>query len=122
MRIKFGKYINEKSKNYNSYTNLLYAILIYENLNRPNFVRYFENLIVKITKKELTVGIAQVKSNKPLTDIQSIELACKRLANSNNLKGDTQQLKLLILRYNGSADYYDSVMEILGIINTYGDD
>ena len=48
------------------------AILIYEDSNRPKIMRIIENALVLLLKQEFTVGIAQVTSDIPLSDKESI--------------------------------------------------
>ena len=55
--------------------NTVYAIMIYENYNRPPVARLFENLCMRIYKKELTLGIMQVKTSKLISNEESIILA-----------------------------------------------
>lgn len=51
---------------------LVYSIMIYENFSRPNFYRRIENGISKITGSEKTTGIMQIKSERILSDEESI--------------------------------------------------
>lgn len=60
------------------------SILLYENLNRPKFIRFLENMLVLIPGLELTVGIAQVRSNHPLTDSASIYIMANNLVKYKN--------------------------------------
>lgn len=103
---------------------LLYSILIYENLNRPIIVRKIENILVKLTKKTLTVGIAQIKSKRPLTDEESIEMATIRLKNTDKIEKNnmtTANIKLLktIKSYNNSVKYSESIIRILDTLKVY---
>jgi hypothetical protein len=106
---------------------LMYAVLIYENMNRPAWIRYFENLLVVVLKRELTVGIAQVRSKRPLSDGASIVAAAHILHGSdsavkqvfNEPPADTDSLKQLLISYNPDDDYVDSVLSILVILRQY---
>lgn len=104
----------------------LYAVLIYENMNRPRWIRSIENAIVRVTRKELTVGIAQVKSDKVLTDSESITKAAYILRGSSKfdrgfIEGyiNIQQLEDVLKKYNSSRLYTDSIAEIIVILNNY---
>jgi len=108
---------------------ILYAVLIYENMNRPAQLRKFENLIVKVTRLNLTVGIAQVRSDKPLSDEESIKKAATILsgsvfADSGYGSGfvDIQQLEQILEKYNSSALYAESVAEIMSVLRRYTSD
>lgn len=105
---------------------LLYAVLIYEDMNRPVWLRKVENIIVKLTKKELTVGIAQVKSRKPLTDIESMRKAAAILSDTHELNRyfeqriySSAQFQSAINKYNKSPRYHDAVAAILSNLYTY---
>ena len=52
-----------------------YAIMIYENFNRPKFVRFIEKIYFHITKKPITLGIMQVRTKKLIDDETSIVMA-----------------------------------------------
>lgn len=57
---------------------LLYAIMIYEDFNRPSYLRCIENILARLPApfhREYTLGIMQMRSDKPLTDEESISCA-----------------------------------------------
>ena len=124
---KFGESIVKECQKLGCSAALLYAILIYENMNRPSLVRKLENLFVRFFPIELTLGIAQVKSRRPLTDEESILIAIQRLKGSNELikhifqSDDEKHLEVrkIISPYNSNKDYSDSIIQILGILNIY---
>lgn len=58
---------------------LIYTIMIYENYNRPNFFRLFDNFMFRFDGKERKFGIMQVKSKKFISDLESIEIVYKKL-------------------------------------------
>lgn len=51
---------------------LVYSTMIYENFNRPPFARFVERLWFRISKRECTLGIMQVKTNTLLNNRESI--------------------------------------------------
>ena len=121
---KYGKYIERYSLETNTYTPLLYAILIFENMNRPEWVRGIENLVVRFLRMKLTVGIAQVYSTRPLTDIESIQVASEYLKASavafgNKTSSGTEEQRDIIGSYNSDEVYVPSIMNILGIMEKY---
>lgn len=79
---KYGETIEAASAKQKTSRSLLYSVLIYENMNRPKWLRRIENTTVRLTGLELSVGIAQVKSKVPVTDEESIILASKLLSNT----------------------------------------
>ncbi len=126
---KFDIPIREYCQNQKCSVALLYAILIFESMNRPNLIRKIENLIVKLLPVELTVGIAQVKSRKPLTDQESIEIAARELRDSKSVvdiifdssEPEYSDLKKIISRYNLDKVYADSIIQILHVLKKYAE-
>lgn len=59
------------------FVNLLYAIMIYEDFNRPKYLRKLESFLVQLSfcKRKYSLGIMQVTSSQPLNDQESIESA-----------------------------------------------
>lgn len=88
---------------------LAYAIIIFENFNRPKFARIIENGLQKFLKREFTLGIMQYKSNKFINDYQSIELGCKKI----------QEVYSKIMLKNEDMNYYDDWMALNHIIESY---
>lgn len=96
---------------------LLYSILVYEDMNRPRVIRKIENTIVTFLKCELTVGIAQVKSKKPLTDVESIKIAARILRSTNDCDMyDNAEIKRVVGVYNSGKVYAQTIVEIMNII------
>jgi len=119
---KFGDEILKYCKTKKCSVALLYAILIYEDMNRPVFIRIIENLLVRIFPCELTVGIAQVKSRIPLTDEESIEIATHILKNTDKLdiyESSSKEILSAIKSYNPDKSYAESVIQILNTLRVY---
>ena len=51
---------------------LVYAILIYEDFNRPKVARFAENIKFRLTKKPMTLGVMQIRSSELIDDEQSV--------------------------------------------------
>lgn len=122
---KFSGDILNACKKYDCSLPLLYAILIFENMNRPKLFREIEGFVVRITRIPLTVGIAQVKSNKPLTDQETIYEAA-RILKCSRLKimalsagGDWSSLEPIIRPYNHSKEYEENIGAILAELRVY---
>ena len=99
---------------------LLYAILIYENMNRPWLIRKIENGVVRLFKCELTVGIAQVKSNKPLADKESIKIASEILKNTNMINlHNFEELQRIVNIYNPEDCYARAISDIAKVLCVY---
>ena len=61
---------------------MVYAIMIYENFNRPKFVRWIEYVHFLVNTKPHTLGIMQVTTSKWINDRQSIILAIEKILTS----------------------------------------
>ena len=126
---KFGVSIRNYCQKNSCSEALLFAIVIYEDMNRPFFIRKLENILVRIFNVELTVGIAQVKSKKPLTDEESIKLATENLRESRALvqsvfkscESDYTDLRRIIALHNKGDAYADSIIQILYLLERYAE-
>lgn len=76
--------IIQSAFNNSFYEALTYAIMIYEDFNRPYLIRKIEDLRFRITKKPHTLGIMQVKTDRYINDEQSLRLAIAKIKNDNN--------------------------------------
>ncbi len=100
------------------FKNLIYSVMIYEDYNRPFIYRKIEGILKRILpNKQMTLGIMQFKTYRYITDLESIEMACKKLYNDylNNL--DDAPIEKAIYNYNISYSYQSEVMAIFNIIN-----
>lgn len=77
----YGDTIREITKN-EVLESVAYAVLIYEDFNRPKLVRFIENLKFRITKKQHTLGVMQVKTDKLIDDLESVKLGTNKLVSS----------------------------------------
>lgn len=116
---RFGYVIEQVPLQEGTVREVLPAILTYENLNRPKWWRKAENVLVKLPGVELTVGIAQVKSSRPLTDEESVQLAAARLddalasaAPSDQSEGDYDLVKRIIRTHNSNESYVREVFDL----------
>jgi len=119
---RHGEAIYSTANQYHIDGKLLHAIITYEDLNRPKFVRFIENLLVRLPGVSLTVGVAQIKSDKPLTDEESIDAMGNLVASM--CQGKSRPLteedeRTILTEYNGGLDYADNVQEILAVLR-YG--
>lgn len=107
----YGKKISEITQN-EVLEAITYAILIYEDFNRPKLARVIEDIKFRITKKPHTLGVMQVSSTKLLTDTESVILGTTKIVDAYKiyLQKPTEE----------NQDYYEwSVMsQIIGDYNT----
>jgi hypothetical protein len=103
---------------------LTYSIIIHENYNRPKIARIFENF-ASLFKRAGTYGIMQVKSNKKLSDSESIVHGLKILNKIfTRVKASTKDknpdykypnylmdciVKRTAWHYNNSDDYAEEI-------------
>lgn len=94
----------------------LWAILVFEDMNRPSWIRFFERLLVRLPGIELTVGVAQFRSSKALSDHESIILTGRSLeAHIRDQPGFGDSLQLVksaIYHHNPSNKYVDDVLAV----------
>lgn len=95
---------------------LLRAIIVAEALQRPRWIRRFENLFGRIFGPG-TYGVAQMHSLHPIDDIQSIDLLAVSLQGARP-KVDEQghacveRTRAILERHNSSETFLDSALEI----------
>lgn len=119
---KHGAVIDESCSMHGSSRVLMYSILIHESINRPGWIRTIENIIVRVFRKELTLGIAQVRSSTPITDEESIRRAAKILNGSAPFKTDgnfSDTLTEILKKYNSGPEYKNSIQIILFKLKSY---
>jgi len=98
--------------------NLLFSIMILEDLNRNKIMRFFERNFHFLGFVK-TTGIMQVSSSQKLTDEESIKFAQNKIGQSyqeNKDKYDNNHSLAMKIaeEYNPSGKYVSSVMNILG--------
>lgn len=106
---------------------LLYAVLIYEDMNRPGYIRAAERLIVRVFRQPMTIGIAQVIASEPISDEESIRRAAAILADTATLDiratGDDAQGYAVLIpylqAYNADPNYPESVIKIMMVLRQY---
>ena len=130
---RYGKLIKAATKN-EALEIVVFAILIYEDFNRPKIIRVVENLKHRLCKKPHTLGVMQVTSDKIITDLESVKLGTDKIVNSYQqylvkiTKGNMEYyehfaLYEIIADYNGSSSYQSEVANLISIIkeNFYRD-
>ncbi|MDQ7830851.1 MAG: hypothetical protein RDU30_03895 [Desulfovibrionaceae bacterium] len=119
------KNIIDKSTDHEHLKSLIYAIMIYENFNRPFLFRLIEKFKVLFT--ESTVGVMQIKTNKCISDETSVRIAAKMIVKIYNQIKNTQNcdesdinnlLYDVSMKYNPCSRYASEVRRIYEIIST----
>lgn len=112
---------------------LAYAIIIYENFNRPKIYRLMEGLVFGLGIVK-TLGVMQIKSDKRISDEESVRLGCSKIVNDYKVSESTidEESRALgwrhhrsyrirqevIAMYNRDDSYVSEIDEILGNLAT----
>lgn len=95
---------------------VIYAIIIFEDYARPSTIRNLERFIFWRPK---STGVMQVKSDKTLSDQESVEVGVSAIVNYWNLNTqDNEYLKCYetIAFHNKDSDYISRIIEIMEVI------
>jgi hypothetical protein len=124
---KYGELIRGVTKN-RRLEALGYAIMIYEDFNRPKAARLIENMKFRITKKPMTLGVMQVRSNEIIDDFESVKKGVEKLVHDLKVIGEKNEversdeyrdweiLSKLIEKFNGGKSYNHEVSDLFWII------
>jgi len=78
-KLRYSEEIDKISNSNETFNLIIYSIIIFENFNRPRFIRLLERIWVRISKTEVTQGVMQQNSSKPLSDLESIKIGTQYL-------------------------------------------
>ncbi|MFN4249041.1 MAG: hypothetical protein ACK4EY_15035 [Flavipsychrobacter sp.] len=106
---------------------LTFSIMIYEDFNRPKVIRYIENIRHGITNKPHTLGVMQVKTEKRITDKESVIIGTKKIVKSyyeyvESLKdseygfNDYSAYWFIIEQYNIGDEYSSEIIDLFNIL------
>lgn len=113
LKNKYNKYVNTKNKDINR---IIYSIMIYENYKNPLLMRKLDTLLVKYGTESTELGIMQVKTNKIITDEESIKIATNKIIKiyEKEVKGklNEQNLKLILKKYKKDDIFIKEVSDI----------
>lgn len=76
---KYDDLVNEKISN-DKLKSIAYAIMIYEDFNRPKVARFIENARFQITGKKHSLGLMQVQTSDFINDRKSVELGLEKIS------------------------------------------
>ena len=118
----YGDLIKDITKN-EALESVTYAILIYEDFNRPKIIRLIENLKHRFSNKSHTLGVMQVKSDKLINDTESVILGTNKIVDSYNkyvrenaVEGEEiyewSVINSIITDYNVGSEYLYEVNEL----------
>lgn len=120
---KFGPIVDELSV-LEEFKVLAYAIMVYEDFNRPRLARTIERIVFHWSTNPHTYGVMQVTSSKPLSDDESVRqgvlminaLLKERLETVSEEEGKIYIYSIcydIAAKYNpGHEDYASQVMQV----------
>lgn len=118
---KYGKIVNSVT-NDNFIKLVVYSIMILEDFNRGPLKRICEYIVFPI-KKEATLGIMQVKTNKYISSKTSIQKAVELIQQLQNESNDIEELESIVyqiaINYNKDDRYAENVTFIFQKLNIY---
>ena len=111
LKNEYRQDISVKNK---SLLSLIYAILLYESMRRPFFLRRIDIILYRLDGLPRKFGIMQIKSSNVLSDEESIKRGVKKIATydqqvSSSFKAEDRYFKIL-------KKYHYQEEEILDII------
>ena len=96
---------------------LIYAIMIYEDHNRPFLIRVAEYLLKFIFRRHtFSLGIMQVQSTKLIGNKMSITLAISKLHTVFSASNDNEKIFDTLYAYNPSNFYCKEVISIYDVL------
>ena len=99
---------------------LIYAIMIYENKNRPELFRKLDYTWYQLNGKGRKFGIMQIYSKYYIDDENSISIAIRRLERIYSQVKNSKNIEKVILKeYYKKDNVVDSVMDILKEIKRF---
>lgn len=119
LKNSYSHLIKSKNKDFNS---LIYAIMIFKDYHRSNFLRSVDKIRFRFTGKTMKMGIMQIETNKEISDEDSIKIVIKDLNKiekelSTNKKIKKQNLYQELLREYG----FNNIDDVLNIYKTIKD-
>ncbi len=105
--VNLVQHINTVCEKHQAKKELVMAVCITENIQRPSWVRSLEKIKSYIFKSG-TYGIMQVKSDKYINDLQSIDIAIEKyFKGSIHTSFSSDELKKLLSRYNSDSNFIE---------------
>ena len=113
------KYYDECNYSNKDISNIVYAIMIYENHKRNKLLRNYDYFMFRLNGKKSKLGIMQVESSKYISDVDSIEIVHKKIEKLYDKKktGKKANVENIIKEY--SKENYENIMYIFDIIKKF---
>lgn len=116
-KAEYGRTIKNNTKN-EAIEIIAYAILIYEDFNRPKVARWLEYAAFYFTNKLYSLGVMQFPTRVLINDKESVDLGTKKLretyekaieSGEANFKQHYEFKSEIISKYNGGSKYYSAI-------------
>ncbi|MBS1624126.1 MAG: hypothetical protein JST83_08920 [Bacteroidetes bacterium] len=122
----YGKKISEIT-NGGALEFISYAIIIYEDFNRPKIVRLAETLSFRIRKEPHTLGVMQVYTDKAISDFESVIKGVNKIKEAYNTYIEKNSINKenfqnfaaywhIISDYNKGQGYVYEIQELTDIL------
>ena len=111
------RYFNLCDSKNKDFSNLMYAIMIYNNHKRNKLLRRIDYFLFRLNGNNRKLGIMQVESDKYITDNESIEISRKRLEKicfKSNKSKVIKDISSVVMEYDKEG--YQLIMYIFDII------
>lgn len=121
LKNRYNCFLFDEIKNNLFLEKLFFSIMIVEVINRNNFLRFVERILYPMGFIK-TTGVMQIKSDKFLSDEESMNLAQNKIKDSyskheNSIENNHDLAKEIVNDYNAGYHYFDTVMNIFNTID-----
>ncbi len=116
IRIQYTKYKNKYNLKYEDkdLELLLYSIMIINNKNRNNLLRWVDYKIFEFTGRKRKLSIMLINSNKNISDMEGIDISYKELT---NIKKSHKSIVTIISKYD--KDNSDKIMYVYNTLKDF---
>lgn len=123
LKSRYGRLIHGMTNN-ESLDAIVYAILIYEDFNRPRITRWIEYLVFFLNRrKPRTLGIMQFRSSQYIDDEQSVKLGTRKIIQKflklkaspewDTFENEHQIAREIVSDYNSGDSYATEVISLM---------
>ena len=113
------KYYDECNYSNKDISNIIYAIMIYENHRRSKILRDYDYFMFRLNGRKNKLGIMQIETNKFISDSESIELAHKKIEKLYDKKKTGKKVNIESIIKDYDKENYEKIMYIFDIIKKF---
>ena len=100
-------------------SNIIYAIMIFNNHRRNKIIRNYDYFMFRLNGKKNKLGIMQVESNKFISDVESIEIVHKKIEKLYDKKKTGRKVNIESVIKDYDKENYENIMYIFDIIKKF---